>query len=110
VHLRRLHDRARPGERRPLRPARVYFCTDPDRFGHRPPQEDAPDTDGDQAEQQPQATGTAKPSEPSREYVTAGNKAYRAAEKARQTWLKELIGRKTSPKPMPVFITEQLLS
>lgn len=95
----------------PREPGEVdYFCTDPERFGHYPPQEDAPETDGDQAEEQPQATGAAKPLEPSREYVKAGNKAYRAAEKARQTWLKDLIGRKTAPKPLPAFITAQLLS
>ncbi|WP_078844514.1 ParB/RepB/Spo0J family partition protein [Streptomyces achromogenes] len=93
----------------PREPGEVeYFCTAPDRFGHRPPQEDV--SDGDQVQEQPQATRESKPSEPSREYVKAGNKAYRAAEKARQGWLKDLIGRKTAPKPLAVFVTEQLLS
>ncbi|MFG3517513.1 ParB/RepB/Spo0J family partition protein [Streptomyces bobili] len=95
----------------PREPGEVeYFCTNPERFGHYPPQENAPQTDGDPAEEQPQATGAAKPSEPSREYVKAGNKAYRAAEKARQAWLKDLIGRKTAPKPLAAFITAQLLA
>ncbi|MBC2868742.1 ParB/RepB/Spo0J family partition protein [Streptomyces mexicanus] len=95
----------------PREPGEVeYFCTDPDRYGHRPPQEDAPETEGDQVGEQPQATREAKPSEPSREYVKAGNKAYRAAEKARQGWLKDLIGRKTAPKPLAAFVTAQLLS
>jgi ParB family chromosome partitioning protein len=68
----------------PREPGEVdYFCTDPERFGHYPTQEDAPETDGDQAEDQPQATGAAKSSEPSREYVKAGNKAYRAADHPR---------------------------
>ncbi|WP_030618515.1 ParB/RepB/Spo0J family partition protein [Streptomyces fulvoviolaceus] len=32
----------------PREPGEVdYFCTDPDHFGHRPPQEDEPETDGD---------------------------------------------------------------
>ncbi|MGW2890657.1 ParB/RepB/Spo0J family partition protein [Streptomyces griseoruber] len=95
----------------PQEPGEVdYFCTDPDRFGHRPPQEDAPETD-DEADVQPtEAVEEAKSSEPSREYVKAGNKAYRAAEKARQAWLKDLIGRKTAPKPLAAFITEQLLT
>ncbi|MEV4040384.1 ParB/RepB/Spo0J family partition protein [Streptomyces umbrinus] len=86
-----------------------YFCTDPDRFGHRPPQEDGHETDGD-GEEQPTHAAEAKPSEPPREYVKAGNKAYRAAEKARQAWLKDLIGRKSAPKPLAAFITEQLLT
>ncbi|WP_370251515.1 hypothetical protein [Streptomyces sp. V4I8] len=51
-----------------------------------------------------------KPSEPSREYVKAGNKAYHAAEKARQAWLKDLIGRKSAPKPLAAFVTAQLLT
>ncbi|GGP93029.1 ParB/RepB/Spo0J family partition protein [Streptomyces melanogenes] len=94
----------------PAEPGEVeYFCTDPDRFGHRPPQEDAPETDGDGGQQAVTAP-QADPSEPSREYVKAGNKAYRAAEKARQAWLKDLIGRKTAPKPLAAFITHQLLT
>ncbi|MGP4049329.1 ParB/RepB/Spo0J family partition protein [Streptomyces sp. 2A115] len=94
----------------PREPGEVdYFCTDPDRFGHRPPQEDDQGTDGD-GEDQPTRATEAKPSEPAREYVKAGNKAYRAAEKARQAWLKDLIGRKTAPKPLAAFITEQLLT
>ncbi|MEU0414704.1 ParB/RepB/Spo0J family partition protein [Streptomyces griseorubiginosus] len=90
-----------------------YYCTDPDRFGHRPPPEDTPETDGegeDEGDEQPTDAAEAKASEPSREYVKAGNKAFRAAEKARQAWLKDLIGRKTAPKPLAAFITEQLLS
>ncbi|MGW1328203.1 ParB/RepB/Spo0J family partition protein [Streptomyces antibioticus] len=87
-----------------------YFCTDPDRFGHRPPQETAPETDGTAAVQQSEPTAEAKPSELSREYVKAGNKAFRAAEKTRQSWLKDLIGRKSAPKPLAAFITEQLLT
>ncbi|MCW8382462.1 ParB/RepB/Spo0J family partition protein [Streptomyces justiciae] len=95
----------------PREPGEVeYFCTAPERFGHYPPQEDAPETGSDQAEEQPQAASEAKASEPSREYVKAGNKAYRAAEKARQAWLKDLIGRKTAPKPLAAFITRQLLA
>ncbi|WP_329468590.1 ParB/RepB/Spo0J family partition protein [Streptomyces sp. NBC_01431] len=96
----------------PREPGEVdYFCTDPDRLGHHPPQEDAPGTDSDQPEEQPQAAGaTTEPSEPSREYIKAGNKAYRAAEKARKGWLKELISRKTAPKPLAAFITGQLLT
>ncbi|MFD7163568.1 ParB/RepB/Spo0J family partition protein [Streptomyces violascens] len=95
----------------PSEPGEVdCFCTDPDRFGHRPPQGDAPETDGEGDVQRAEATGEAKPSEPSREYVKAGNKAYRAAEKARQAWLKDLIGRKSAPKPLAAFITEQLLT
>ncbi|WP_181652240.1 ParB/RepB/Spo0J family partition protein [Streptomyces sp. WAC00263] len=95
----------------PSEPGEVdYFCTDPDHFGHRPPQEDAPETDDEEDVQQAEAAAEAKSSEPSREYVKAGNKAYRAAEKARQTWLKDLIGRKTAPKPLTAFITEQLLT
>ncbi|KQX73081.1 hypothetical protein [Streptomyces sp. Root1310] len=95
----------------PQEPGEVnYFCTDPDRFGHRPPQEDVPETD-DEADVQPtEAVEEAKSSEPSREYVKAGNKAYRAAEKARQSWLKDLIGRKSAPKPLAAFITEQPLT
>ncbi|MFI7405934.1 ParB/RepB/Spo0J family partition protein [Streptomyces sp. NPDC049541] len=95
----------------PREPGEVeYFCTDPDRFGHRPPQQDDSEADSDQDQQPPQTAGATKPSEPSREYVKAGNKAYRAAEKARQGWLKDLIGRKTAPKPLAAFITEQLLA
>jgi ParB family chromosome partitioning protein len=95
----------------PSEPGEVdYFCTDPDHFGHRPPQEDTPETDDEGEVQQTEAAGEAKPSEPSREYIKAGNKAYRAAEKARQTWLKDLIGRKTAQKPLAAFITEQLLT
>ncbi|MGC0334872.1 ParB family chromosome partitioning protein [Streptomyces sp. SAI-170] len=95
----------------PREPGEVeYFCTDPDHFGHRPPQDDDSEADGDQAQEQPQAAGATTPSEPSREYVKAGNKAYRAAEKARQAWLKDLIGRKTAPKPLAAFVTEQLLA
>ncbi|MGM9470361.1 ParB/RepB/Spo0J family partition protein [Streptomyces murinus] len=96
----------------PREPGEVeYFCTDPDRFGHHPPkEEDTPETGGDQAQAQPQAARAAKPSQPSREYVKAGNKAYRAAERARQGWLKDLIGRKTAPKPLAAFVTEQLLA
>ncbi|MDH6222837.1 ParB/RepB/Spo0J family partition protein [Streptomyces pseudovenezuelae] len=87
-----------------------YFCTDPEQFGHRPPQEDAPEADREGEVQRAEAAGEAKASEPSREYVKAGNKAYRAAEKARQAWLKDLIGRKSAPKPLAAFITEQLLT
>ncbi|WP_020124550.1 ParB/RepB/Spo0J family partition protein [Streptomyces canus] len=97
----------------PQEPGEVdYFCTDPDHFGHRPPQEDAPETDGEgEGDVQPtEDVEETKPSEPSREYVKAGNKAYRAAEKARQAWLKDLIGRKTAPKPLAAFVTEQLLT
>ncbi|MGW3984052.1 ParB/RepB/Spo0J family partition protein [Streptomyces mirabilis] len=95
----------------PTEPGEVdYFCTDPDQFGHRPPQEDAPETDGEGDVQQAEAAGETKSSEPPREYVKAGNKAYRAAEKARQSWLKDLIGRKSAPKPLAAFITEQLLT
>ncbi|MEU3795974.1 ParB/RepB/Spo0J family partition protein [Streptomyces fructofermentans] len=95
----------------PQEPGEVdYFCTDPDHFGHRPPQEDAPETDEKADVQQTEAVEEAKSSEPSREYVKAGNKAYRAAEKARQAWLKDLIGRKTAPKPLAAFVTEQLLT
>ncbi|MFF1917087.1 ParB/RepB/Spo0J family partition protein [Streptomyces sp. NPDC058239] len=95
----------------PREPGEVdYFCTDPDRFGHRPPQEDDQETDSDGAEQQAETAAEIKPPEPSREYVKAGNKAYRAAEKARQAWLKDLIGRKTTPKPLAAFITEQWLA
>ncbi|MGW7208488.1 ParB/RepB/Spo0J family partition protein [Streptomyces sp. NPDC054837] len=95
----------------PQEPGEVdYFCTDPDRFGHRPPQQDAPQTDHEEDVQPAEAAGGAKPSEPSRGYVKAGNKAYRAAEKARQAWLKDLIGRKSAPKPLAAFITEQLLT
>ncbi|MEU2284223.1 ParB/RepB/Spo0J family partition protein [Streptomyces sp. NPDC013178] len=86
-----------------------YFCTDPDRFGHLPPQEDDQEADGDGDEQPPQTPQT-KPSEPSREYVKAGNKAYRAAEATRQAWLKDLIGRKSAPKPLAAFVTAQLLT
>ncbi|MCX4564337.1 hypothetical protein OHA02_50230 [Streptomyces phaeochromogenes] len=94
----------------PSEPGEVdYFCTDPDQFGHRPPPEDGQETDGD-GKEQPTHAAEAKPSEPPREYVKAGNKAYRAAEKARQTWLKDLIGRKSAPKPLAAFITEQLLT
>ncbi|MFF3982344.1 ParB/RepB/Spo0J family partition protein [Streptomyces sp. NPDC001828] len=94
----------------PREPGEVeYFCTDPDRFGHRPPKEDASGAEDDQAEEQPRAAGAAKPPEPEREYIKAGNKAYRAAEKTRQAWLKELIGRKTAPKPLAAFVTGQLL-
>lgn len=95
----------------PTEPGEVdYFCTDPDQFGHRPPQEDAPQTDGEGDVQQAEAAGETKSSEPPREYVKAGNKAYRAAEKTRQSWLKDLIGRKSAPKPLAAFITEQLLT
>ncbi|MFJ8313993.1 MULTISPECIES: ParB/RepB/Spo0J family partition protein [unclassified Streptomyces] len=95
----------------PSEPGEVdYFCTDPDHFGHRLPQEDAPETDGEGDVQHAEATGEAKPSAPSREYVKAGNKAYHAAEKARQAWLKDLIARKSAPKPLAAFITEQLLN
>jgi ParB family chromosome partitioning protein len=95
----------------PSEPGEVdYLCTDPDQFGHRPPQEDTPEADGEGDVQQAEEAGTVKPSEPSREYVKAGNKAYRAAEKARQAWLKDLIGRKSAPKPLAAFITEQLLT
>ncbi|WP_331765382.1 ParB/RepB/Spo0J family partition protein (plasmid) [Streptomyces sp. NBC_01384] len=69
---------------------------------------DGPDGEGDV--QKAEAAGETKSSEPSREYVKAGNKAYRAAEKARQAWLKDLIGRKSAPKPLAAFITEQLLT
>ncbi|MFE1437095.1 ParB/RepB/Spo0J family partition protein [Streptomyces sp. NPDC058739] len=98
----------------PREPGEVeYFCTDPDRYGHRPPQPDPDGADGQgqgHDPEQPQAAGVTRPSEPSREYVRAGNKAYRAAEKARQAWLKDLIGRKTAPRPLAAFITEQLLA
>lgn len=69
-----------------------------------------PQTDGEGDVQQAEAAGETKLSEPPREYVKAGNKAYRAAEKARQSWLKDLIGRKSAPKPLAAFITEQLLT
>jgi ParB/RepB/Spo0J family partition protein len=94
----------------PGKPGEVdYFCTDPARFGHLPPPQDGQEADGDGDEQTTQTSQT-KPSEPSREYVKAGNKAYRAAEKARQAWLKELIGRKSAPKPLAAFVTAQLLT
>ncbi|MGK3943319.1 ParB/RepB/Spo0J family partition protein [Streptomyces caeruleatus] len=87
-----------------------YYCTDPDQFSHRPPQEDAPKTEGEGDGQPTEAVEETKASEPSREYIKAGNKAFRAAEKARQAWLKDLIGRKTALKPLAAFITEQLLT
>ncbi|MET9735841.1 ParB N-terminal domain-containing protein [Streptomyces sp. NPDC006458] len=84
-----------------------YHCTDPGRYGHRPPR---PGPDGRQDRDRAQAQDGTRPQEPSREYVRAGNAAYRAAEKARQAWLKDLIGRKSAPKPLAAFITEQLLT
>ncbi|MFD4604333.1 ParB/RepB/Spo0J family partition protein [Streptomyces sp. NPDC058464] len=89
-----------------------YYCTDPDGFGHYPPQEDAPEPEdgGDSSAQDTDTVATTKASEPSREYVMAGNKAYRAAEKARHAWLKDLIGRKTAPKPLAAFVTAQLIT
>jgi len=84
-----------------------YFCADPDRYGHRPTAPDEEDTDGEQAQDTtsaPEATG------PAREFVKSGNKAWRTAEATRRGWLRDLIGRKSAPKPLAAFITEQLLT
>ncbi|MFF4189121.1 ParB/RepB/Spo0J family partition protein [Streptomyces sp. NPDC001691] len=97
----------------PQEPGEVdYFCTDPHHFGHCPPEpeNEAPAADSDEAGERPETGGELESSEPAREYVKAGNKAYRAAEKARQRWLKDLIGRKTAPKPLAAFVTEQFLA
>ncbi|MEV7395052.1 ParB N-terminal domain-containing protein [Streptomyces sp. NPDC091215] len=96
----------------PVEPGAVdYYCTDPGGFGHYPPEEDDQEPeDGGSGTQEDGTAGTVTSSEPSREYVMAGNKAYRAAEKARHGWLKEMIGRKTAPKPLAAFITAQLIT
>ncbi|MYT71186.1 MULTISPECIES: ParB/RepB/Spo0J family partition protein [unclassified Streptomyces] len=39
----------------------------------------------------------------------AGTKAYRVATDGRRDWLTELLGRKTAPKPLALWVTQQLL-
>ncbi|MFJ5218784.1 ParB/RepB/Spo0J family partition protein [Streptomyces sp. NPDC088354] len=114
-------------------PAVVEFvCTDPDAF-HRPPEPEPQadedpegttgdeDSTGDEVDQEEDEADdrqdsapapAAWPSAPRRDEVAyklklEGNKAWRAAAAARRDWLRELLMRKTAPKPVLRWVVEQ---
>ncbi|WP_158812398.1 hypothetical protein [Streptomyces fulvoviolaceus] len=59
----------------PREPSAVdYFCTDPDRFGHRPPRKTTRRRTATGRSGRGRRRSPSKPSEPSREYVKTGNK------------------------------------
>lgn len=76
------------------------LCTDPAAHGHTAVQQ--PDAEPGQ-ESQEESGGV-----PHAEKVE-GNKAYRAATRARRIWLTTLIGRKSAPKALPAWVASQFL-
>ncbi|MEU6680856.1 ParB N-terminal domain-containing protein [Streptomyces sp. NPDC046925] len=77
------------------------LCTDPATHGHAPVQQ--PDAEQDQEQDQADSGGV-----PHAEKVQ-GNKDYRAATRARRTWLTTLIARKSAPKALPAWTASQFL-
>ncbi|MCX4554214.1 ParB/RepB/Spo0J family partition protein [Streptomyces sp. NBC_01500] len=83
------------------------FCVEPAAYGHAPrPRPEELDDEKDTGS----AAASAKPDAMPHAYKIAGNKAYRAAQKTRRTWVRDLIARKSAPKPMGPFVTTQLLT
>lgn len=78
------------------------LCTDPPAHGHTTRQE--PDPERDQGKGKEGGDGI-----PQAEKVQ-GNKDYRAASRARRTWLTTLIGRKSVPKALPAWVCSQFLA
>ena len=92
----------------PLSPA--WYCTSPADHGHaprlalvtpRPPGRGGPDTLPD-----PPAGGDG----PARRLVIEGNRAWAAAAQVRRRWLQGLLGRRTAPREVTVFVARQLLT
>ena len=111
-----------PGHRAAYDPSNVteffLICVDPDGNGHSgPPVPEEPTMSTEELEtrrehlrrqqeeaQQAKALETAK-----RRLVISGNRQWRAAEKARRKFLTELLARKTTPRGVARFVTEQML-
>lgn len=106
-----------------------FVCTDPDAY-HRPPEPEpqadddtpaGPDADGTANEEEQDEADDRQdsapapvpwPSAPRRDEVAyklkvEGNKAWRAAAAVRRDWLRELLMRKTAPKPVLRWVAEQ---
>lgn len=91
----------------------LTYCLHPQANDHHDPAEFAPppdpDSPTDDVSTSPAAPGTKDEGLPHKVKIE-GNKAWRAALATRQDWLRgELFNRKTAPKPMQRFLTEQWL-
>ncbi|MCX4515905.1 hypothetical protein OHA27_37950 [Streptomyces sp. NBC_01619] len=93
------------------RAALVAMCADPEGNGHHDPDDLAPAAGSDASTKEEPTRSAPKPDEVPYALKVEGNKQYRAARTARRKWLREeLLTRKTAPKAVAPFVTEQLLA
>lgn len=91
------------------KPEPKFFCLDWNANDHWHTRRSEQRTPADKAEAIPVEHSTEPDKSAERKRVIANNKAWRAAEPVRRQFVKELLQRRTTPKEVAPFVTEELL-